>query len=93
MRSHIKLLNEAVVEQLMQLLYSLHNASSANVHHTACAGLRQLAEHLADQAAAAAPRAASQDLEAIRRALSGAEGAREPGFYDGFWAISAASEP
>eukprot|EP00439_Symbiodinium_sp_Y106_P076416 s3379_g15.t1 len=52
--SHIKLLNETVVEQLMQLLYSLHNSSNASVHHTACAGLRQLAEHLADQAAQAA---------------------------------------
>ncbi|CAE7371604.1 unnamed protein product [Symbiodinium natans] len=55
--SHIKLLNETVVEQLMQLLYSLHNSSNASVHHTACAGLRQLAEHLADQAAQAATQA------------------------------------
>eukprot|EP00435_Cladocopium_sp_Y103_P042868 s429_g11.t5 len=71
--SHIKLMNETVVEQLMQLLYSLHNSSNANVHHTACAGLRQLAEHLADQAAHAvtemAP-ASTAELENIRGATS-----------------------
>lgn len=49
--SHMTLLNELVVEQLMQLLYVLHNSPNASVHHTACAGLRQLAEHLADRAA------------------------------------------
>eukprot|EP00929_Paragymnodinium_shiwhaense_P096517 TRINITY_DN58120_c0_g2_i1.p1 TRINITY_DN58120_c0_g2~~TRINITY_DN58120_c0_g2_i1.p1 ORF type:complete len:1962 (-),score=374.00 TRINITY_DN58120_c0_g2_i1:115-6000(-) len=50
--AHMTLLNELVVEQLMQLLYVLHNSASLCVHHTACAGLRQLAEHLADRAAA-----------------------------------------
>eukprot|EP00931_Biecheleriopsis_adriatica_P056419 TRINITY_DN33425_c0_g2_i1.p1 TRINITY_DN33425_c0_g2~~TRINITY_DN33425_c0_g2_i1.p1 ORF type:complete len:1879 (-),score=400.44 TRINITY_DN33425_c0_g2_i1:16-5652(-) len=68
--SHMTLLNELVVEQLMQLLYVLHNSANASVHHTACAGLRQLAEHLADQAAATAsqvtPGSEPVDLDGIR---------------------------
>jgi len=52
--SHMTLLNELVVEQLMQLLHMLHSSTNASVHHTACACLRQLAEHLTDRAAAAA---------------------------------------
>ncbi|CAJ1359005.1 unnamed protein product, partial [Effrenium voratum] len=71
--SHIKLLDETVVEQLMQLLYGLHNSANASVHHTACAGLRQLAEHLADKAALAAEQvtpASCADLENIRRTPS-----------------------
>mmetsp|Transcript_142653 Transcript_142653/g.371751 ORF Transcript_142653/g.371751 Transcript_142653/m.371751 type:complete len:1968 (+) Transcript_142653:130-6033(+) len=49
--SRMTLFNELVVEQLMQLLYVLHNSASATVHHTACAGLSQLAEKMADRAA------------------------------------------
>lgn len=49
---HMTLLNEVVVEQLVQLLYVLHNSTSVSVHHTACACFRQLAENLADVAAA-----------------------------------------
>eukprot|EP00928_Gymnodinium_smaydae_P036349 TRINITY_DN25427_c0_g1_i1.p1 TRINITY_DN25427_c0_g1~~TRINITY_DN25427_c0_g1_i1.p1 ORF type:complete len:1907 (-),score=273.59 TRINITY_DN25427_c0_g1_i1:257-5833(-) len=45
------LVNDLVAEHVMQLLYVLHNSASASVHHTACACFRQLAEHLADQAA------------------------------------------
>lgn len=49
--SHITLASELVLEQVLQLLYVLHNSSSPGVHHTACAGLRQLAESLTDRAA------------------------------------------
>lgn len=58
---HMTLLNELVVEQLLQLLYVLHNSPSAGVHHTATAGLRHIAECIADGAAAAAPAAAACD--------------------------------
>lgn len=46
------LLNEAVVEQLMQLLFVLHNSASPSVHHTAEAGLTALAEKMAERAGA-----------------------------------------
>lgn len=49
--SDMMLLNEMVVQQLVQLLYVLHNSACPSVHHTSCAGLRQLAEYFADKAA------------------------------------------
>ncbi|CAK0828462.1 unnamed protein product [Prorocentrum cordatum] len=58
--AHMTLLNELVVEQLMQLLHVLHNSSAPSVHHTACAGLRQLVEFMSDRAAAALAEASAQ---------------------------------
>lgn len=61
------LVNDLVVEQLMQLLFMLHNSQSIIVHHTACACLRQLAEHLADTAFKAASQQHGQpDLASVK---------------------------
>lgn len=68
--SDMMLLNEMVVEQLVQLLYVLHNSASPSVHHTSCAGLRQLAEYFADRAASfevenSAQRTSPSELEQV----------------------------
>jgi len=64
--SHMTLVSELVLGQLMELLYVLHNSASAAVHHTACAGLGQLVEKMADRAVAEVKREASAiELEAI----------------------------
>eukprot|EP00397_Hematodinium_sp_SG-2012_P000704 GEMP01000705.1.p1 GENE.GEMP01000705.1~~GEMP01000705.1.p1 ORF type:complete len:1512 (+),score=273.28 GEMP01000705.1:87-4622(+) len=43
-------LNEIVSEQVIQVFFTLHGSPNQGVHHTACAGLRQLAEYITSQA-------------------------------------------
>lgn len=73
--SHMTLMNEAVVEQLLQLLYVLHNSTSVSVHHTACAGLRQLAEYLTDRAVAALDGHDKIDLSSVSPVIQHSQGA------------------